>query len=69
LSVCFNFDGTKLASGGGDYNIKVWNMSNYTEEFNFKGHEGWVLSLSFDPKNTYLASGGGDKTIRIWDLE
>ena len=32
------------------------------------GHEGHVLSVSFDPAGMLLASGGSDNTARLWDL-
>lgn len=34
----------------------------------FRGHEGRVRSLAFDPSGIWLASGGDDGTLRIWEL-
>ena len=33
-----------------------------------RGHERWVLSLSFSPDGNRLASGGDDQTLRVWNL-
>ena len=35
----------------------------------FKGHEGPVRSLAYDPKGDYLASVGTDGMLRIWSMK
>ena len=35
----------------------------------FKGHRGWVKSVSCSPDGTQIVSGSGDKTIMIWDAQ
>ena len=72
-TVCFNSNGSLLASGATDKTIVVWDTSDQ-EPANWKnkeiltGHANEVLSVCFHPKIKILASGSRDHTIKIWDL-
>ena len=66
-SVSFSPDGTRIASGGEDETIRLWDASTGEELHTLKGHTGAVWSVSFSPDGTRIVSGSGDKTIRLWD--
>ncbi len=55
-----------LASGSGDYTIKLWDTNSGKLLKTLNGHKNWVRSLVVLPDKT-LASGSEDKTIKIWD--
>jgi centriolar protein POC1 len=38
-------------------------------ERTFKGHQGYVTSLSFSPTLKQLASGSGDNNIMLWNFK
>jgi WD40 repeat protein len=67
MCVDFHPDGTRLASGGNDNAILLWDTSTWEPVLELRGHESYVKSLVFSPDGSQLASGSGDHTVRIWD--
>ncbi|OQO00348.1 hypothetical protein B0A48_13695 [Cryoendolithus antarcticus] len=43
----FDHEGTRLASGGRDTDIIVWNLLSETAEFKLRGHKDMITGLSF----------------------
>jgi WD40 repeat protein len=68
--VAFNPDGTKFASAGGDYGIKLWKTDAPGPEpwRALWGHEDSVFAVAFSPDGKLLASGGYDRAIHVRDL-
>ncbi|KAJ7753280.1 quinon protein alcohol dehydrogenase-like superfamily [Mycena olivaceomarginata] len=57
LSVAFSLDGTRIASGGVDHTIRVWDAAT-----------GQQLGEALVGHTQYIVSGSDDKTIRVWDV-
>jgi WD40 repeat protein/mono/diheme cytochrome c family protein len=72
LCLALSADGKKLASGGCDRLINVWDLSPGTAkaklEQTIENHADWVLGLAFSPDGKHLLSGSRDKTAKVWDL-
>ena len=60
-------DGRRIASGGTDKTVRVWDAANGSELAVLCGHEDDVTCLSFFPDGTWIASGSLDETVRVWD--
>ena len=68
-AVAWNPDGTRLASGGRDGTILIWDPATRQQVRWLAGHNSSVHSVVWSPDGRRLASAGEDKTIRIWDFE
>lgn len=67
--VAYDTFGTKIASGGEDKIIWVWDLlGEKPVGKELSGHSGVVLSVQFNRTSTHLVSGGSDSYIYIWDL-
>jgi WD40 repeat protein len=67
-SVDFSPDGTRIASGGWDNTIRIWNASTGVIQNVLPGHGDIVRGLHFSPDSGKLASGSWDHSIRIWNV-
>lgn len=58
----------RLAVGGSDNVIRLWDLPEQTEQLQLVGHTGTVTTLSWNPQTGTLISGSFDTTVRIWQL-
>lgn len=59
-------DGSRLASGGLDRTIRLWDTTTFDTVGRFTGHQDAVMALVWDGPER-LISASGDDTVRIWE--
>ncbi|KAI0315273.1 WD40-repeat-containing domain protein, partial [Amylostereum chailletii] len=65
----FSHEGSRLATGGEDHRVMLWDLDSGSPLQTLDGHTWAVYSLAFSPDGTLLASGSGDCTVRVWDVD
>jgi WD40 repeat protein len=73
LCLAVSNDGKKLASGGCDRMVHVWDLSagvaSGQEEQAIENHADWVMGVAFTPDGQRLLTASRDKTAKVWDLK
>jgi WD40 repeat protein len=69
FAAVFHPAGSRIASGGRDRLVRLWDAATGEELVRLPGHSDYVYSLAFSPDGKTLTSSSGDKTLRLWDTE
>jgi WD40 repeat protein len=65
--VAFSPDGKRLASGGEEKVVRLWDVSERKEIQALNDHTGAIRGVCFSPDGLFLASGDDDGVVRLWD--
>lgn len=68
LCLAVSPDGKKIASGGCDRTVRVWEYPLGKLEQAIENHADWVFDVAFAPDGRHLLSCSRDKTAKVWDL-
>jgi WD40 repeat protein len=66
-AVSFSPDGRRIASGGVDSAVKMWNSRTGQLLADCRRHKGEVTCVAFSPDGRHVASGSSDTSVKIWD--
>jgi WD40 repeat protein len=58
----------RIASGGEDNLIRLWDAGSERCLATLQGHTSWVRAVQFTPDGQSLISASQDATLRVWDL-
>ena len=67
--VTFAITDNRIAFGGKDGTLYLWQPKENTEPRSLIGHTKTIRSLAFSSNGTRLLSGSNDNTVRLWDVE
>jgi WD40 repeat protein len=70
-SMTLSPDGKTIASGsgGGDYNVRLWDVKTRKVIANWTGHTYVVCTLCWSADSERVVSGSWDGTARIWNVK
>jgi WD40 repeat protein len=72
LCLAITPDGKKLASGGCDRIVRVWDISGGVAaaklEQSIENHADWVFGIALAPDGKHLLTSSRDKTAKVWDM-
>ncbi|MEO1347959.1 MAG: NB-ARC domain-containing protein [Cyanobacteria bacterium J06635_15] len=66
VAISFSPDGTLLATGDSNNEIRLWQVADGQLLRSLTGHRGWVSAIDFSPDGKTLVSGSVDYTVRLW---
>ena len=68
VKVKFSPDGSRIAVGGQDGKIRLYNPDGNLQE-TLSGHTAELYAVDFSPDGQTLVSGSSDGTVRLWDTQ
>lgn len=70
-AIAWSPEGSRLASGGDDQTVQVWETGSGKLLFTYRQHSDRITAVAWSPDGGYLASGGAptDGTVHIWKAQ
>ena len=68
LALAVSKDGAKIAAGGTDRMVRVFDVATGKMEHAIENHADWILGVAFTSDGKGLATASRDKTAKVWDL-
>jgi WD40 repeat protein len=59
-------DGKRIASGGDDNIVHVWDASTGQALLQYRGHTDIIFKLAWSPDGAFIASTSADGTVQVW---
>ncbi len=66
-TLAFSRDGRRLATGGADHAVGLWELDRSQPLARWPGHGDEVLAVAFAPDNQSVVAAGRDGTVRVWE--
>lgn len=69
FAVALSPDESRLATGGADRAIRVYDMATQQQQLIIEDHADWVMDVAWAPDGAKLASASRDKTSKVFDAK
>jgi len=66
-AVIWSPDSKRIASGGTDGTVQVWNAADGSHVFTYRGHSDVVEAVAWSPDGKRIASASDDNTVQVWE--
>jgi hypothetical protein len=66
-AVIWSPDGKRIASGGTDGTVQVWNAADGGHVFTYRGHSDVVEVVAWSHDGKRIALGSREDTVQVWD--
>ncbi|KAH8805855.1 WD domain-containing protein [Xylogone sp. PMI_703] len=66
--VQFSHDGRRLATGGADGNVIIYNVPSFEEFAVLSDHHGGICCIAWSPDDTMIVTCAQDKRAVLWDV-
>jgi len=67
--VAWSPDGKRIASGGDDSTIQMWDAATGSTIFTYHGHTNLVWAVAWSPDGKHIVSGSEDYTAQVWQAQ
>lgn len=61
-------NGQWVAAADWDHCVYMWSISEPEKPIVGRGHEAWIISVSFSPDGSWLASASDDRSLGLWNV-
>ncbi|MGH3012196.1 MAG: toll/interleukin-1 receptor domain-containing protein [Gaiellaceae bacterium] len=69
ISAAFSPDDTKVATGGTNGDLRIWDAGSGRELAVLGGHSDQATTVAFNEDGTHVASGSDDGSARVWEVD
>jgi WD40 repeat protein len=69
LTAAFSADGERIAAGGSDASVRVFDSKTGQRLWTSNVHSDWVTSVSFSADQRFVASASKDMTVKVYDTK
>ena len=67
FAVAWSPDGRRLACGGSEYKIDIFDTHLWKQQVTYKGHHSAVYAVAWSPDGRQIISTGADDAMHLWD--
>jgi WD40 repeat protein/serine/threonine protein kinase len=69
FALAVSVDGARIATGGADGEVAIWQTRGLVPEFRLRGLGGMIQTVAWHGAGKLLAAGDSEGNVRVWNLE